>query len=215
MTKDTFTYSDRMDPITEVVVHESVTRTADDCVRVLKRRNLGVHIIINEHGKVYRHNDYLTQVVSHAKGHNRTSVGIEVINPYYPKYTRAELPHGAFIDAPWAHKGQYTLPTFDQCLALYQVISVLLDHPSLNIPNTWVGHDAEKSRFALGPVKGADDIHEGVLAHHYFDHADGAFPVLCAFLFQGRTVGEYRSTYQAAIKACTGAKGAVSLEGLL
>jgi N-acetyl-anhydromuramyl-L-alanine amidase AmpD len=67
--------------VTELVVHESVTRSAADTVAVLKRRRLGVHLIVAADGRVTQHGDLAHDRLAHAGGHNGPSVGIEVTNP--------------------------------------------------------------------------------------------------------------------------------------
>ena len=72
--------------VTELIVHESVTRSAADTVAVLKRRKLGVHLLVAADGGVTQHGDLANDRLAHAGGHNGPSVGVEVTNPYYPKY---------------------------------------------------------------------------------------------------------------------------------
>jgi hypothetical protein len=97
--------------VDELIIHESVTRSAVSTVAVLQRRKLGVHLIVAPDGRVFQHADLAHARLAHAGGHNGPSVGVEVVNPYYPYLLRDDLPWRRTIDAPWAHKDAYVLPT--------------------------------------------------------------------------------------------------------
>ena len=87
-------------PVTELVLHESVTRSALSTVAVLKRRTLGVHLILAPDGKLTQHGDLAHARLAHAGGHNGPSIGVEVVNPYYPYLLRENLPWTRTIAAP-------------------------------------------------------------------------------------------------------------------
>ncbi|ACY13524.1 hypothetical protein [Haliangium ochraceum] len=75
-----------------------------------------------------------------AGGHNRPSVGIEVVNPYYPRNLRDALPWKRVIDAPWAHEKRYVVPTLEQAEATSKLVRVLTGSiAGLSIPRTWRG----------------------------------------------------------------------------
>ena len=168
--------------VTEVIVHESVTRSAADTVAVLKRRRLGVHLVVAADGRVIQYGDLAHDRLAHAGGHNGPSVGIEVTNPYYPKYLRDDLPWSRVIDARWAHRGRYVLPTPEQAEATSRLVGWLTSPAAegLSIPRTWIGLD--DAQLAMGRVEGADQRRPGVYAHHAFGHADGSWLVLYAWL---------------------------------
>jgi hypothetical protein len=63
-------------PVTELVVHETVTRSAGDTVAVLKKRRLGVHLILDERGRYTQHGDLANDRLAHASQHNGPSIGI-------------------------------------------------------------------------------------------------------------------------------------------
>ena len=142
--------------VTEVVVHESVTRSAEATVRVLVRRGLGVHLVVAPDGRVTQHGDLAHDRLAHAAGHNGPSVGIEVVSPYYPAYLRDGLPWRRTLEAPWAHRGRYVLPTPEQAEALARLVGWLTspEAEGLAIPRRWVGLDG--TRLAMGRVEGAD-----------------------------------------------------------
>ena len=47
--------------VNELIIHESVTRSAASTVAVLKRRKLGVHLIVTADRTVYQHADLATE----------------------------------------------------------------------------------------------------------------------------------------------------------
>ncbi|MCB1003814.1 MAG: N-acetylmuramoyl-L-alanine amidase, partial [Acidimicrobiales bacterium] len=66
--------------VDELVIHESVTRSAASTVAALQRRKLGVHLIVAPDGHVFQHGDLAHARLAHAGGHNGPSVGVEVVN---------------------------------------------------------------------------------------------------------------------------------------
>ncbi len=169
-------------PVTEVIVHETVTRSVASTLRVLEKRKLGVHLIISPDGAVTQHGDLACDRLAHAGGHNAPSVGIEVVNPYYPEYLKPNLPWSTVIEAPWAHKRWYVLPTPEQAEATSLLIAWLTspDAEGLCIPRYWVG--LANGSLAMGRVPRPKRKRPGIYAHHYFGHADGAWLVLYAWL---------------------------------
>ncbi|MCZ2126611.1 MAG: N-acetylmuramoyl-L-alanine amidase, partial [Anaerolineales bacterium] len=73
---------------TELVVHETVTRSVVDTVRVLKKRGLSVQLVLGPDGALTQHGDLATDILWHASQHNGASFGVEVVNPYYPSYLK-------------------------------------------------------------------------------------------------------------------------------
>lgn len=170
-------------PTNEVIIHETVTRSAASTVAVLERRGLSVHLIVDPDGLVTQHGDLAARRYTHAgTRHNRVSVGIEVVNPYYPHLLRDGLPWTDTIPARWAHKDAYVLPTPAQAEATAQLIAWLTEPglPGIDIPRTWIGVREHKLR--MGRLPEQPSRREGIWAHHYFGHADGAWLVLYAWL---------------------------------
>ena len=170
-------------PVTEFVIHETVTRSAADAVCVLDRRGLGVHFIIDEHGAVDQHGDPAVDRLAHAgRRHNAVSAGVEVVNPYYPRYLKPGLPWSRVICARWAHKHKYVLPTPAQAETTAQLIAWMTSPAAvgLSIPRQWVG--LRGTNLEMNRVAKARNPAPGVLAHTYFGHSDGAWLVLYAWL---------------------------------
>jgi hypothetical protein len=169
-------------PVTEVIVHETVTRSVASTIRVLEKRKLGVHLIVGPDGAITQHGDLARDRLAHAGGHNAPSVGIEVVNPYYPKYLKPDLPWSSVIEAPWAHKKRYVLPTPQQAEATSRLVAWLTspEAEGLCIPRCWVG--LADGTLAMGRVPRSRRRSPGIYAHHYFGHADGAWLILYAWL---------------------------------
>ncbi len=201
-------------PVTEVIVHETVTRSVASTVKVLERRKLGVHLIVGPDGVVTQHGDLACDRLAHAGGHNAPSVGIEVVNPYYPKYLKPGLPWSTVIEAPWAHKKRYVLPTPEQAEATSRLVAWLTS-PEANglcIPRCWVG--LADGALAMGRVPRSRRSNPGIYAHHYFGHADGAWLVLYAWL---RIVAgqKQEAAYREATARAVGARRSVDLADLM
>lgn len=168
--------------VTELILHETVTRSVAATVKVLMRRGLGVHLIVGPDGDVTQHGDLADDRLAHAGGHNGPSVGVEVVNPYYPYLLRDELPWRRTIKAPWAHKGEYVLPTPAQAEATAKLADWITspNAAGLHVPRAWCGLDG--ARLSMGRIADGDTRRPGIWAHTYFHHADGAWLVLYAWL---------------------------------
>lgn len=185
-----FVNQKRSSSVTEFVVHETVTSSWASTVRVLQPksglnpggRGLGVHFIADADGILYQHGDLATDLFWHASQHNGPSIGVETVNPYYPKIAPQGGPWTEVIsDAPWAAGGKYVVPTKEQAEAVCQTILWATSTDSgLVIPRIWCG--LHGSVLAMGPFEAAKSVSPGIYAHHYFGHADGAWLVLYAWL---------------------------------
>lgn len=151
-----------------IVLHESVTYTREAAVSVLLCRGLGVHYTVDRDGSVQQHAP-LSRYCYHAgAGRNVTSVGVEIINRYYGDHAVAGED---VIDAVWAHKGRYILPTEAQIAAVWDLVHELGgelgigDYPSGTGDTFRWGRDPRVTR-----------AFRGVTAHHRWAHADGLVP---------------------------------------
>lgn len=210
-----FKNAKRNRPVNELILHETVTSSCSQTVDVLVQRGLGVHFIIGAEGIVRQHGDLYEDDLWHANQHNDNSVGIELVNPYYPSYRPANSPWSLVIDAPWAHKGKYTVPTAEQVEATYLLTAWLTseDAVGLEIPRIWPGM-MPQGRIAFGPVAAATQRAPGIYAHYYFGHADGAWLALYCWL---RMVAGLEATeaYAVAVERSTGAHGYVDVSDLI
>lgn len=170
---------------TELILHETVNTSAQATVDTLRARNLGVHLILGEDGTVYQHGDLQKDMLYHAETHNGYSVGIEVVNPFEPRFR----PKGGgawpvTIPAGWAVGGTYCVPPLVQLEALVVLVDWLTHADSgLQIPQRWPALRADK-RLPMNrcPAGWATTNNPGVHAHTYFAHGDGAFLVLYCWL---------------------------------
>lgn len=200
--------------VTELILHETVTRSVDSTVKVLLKRKLGVQLIVGPDGEITQHGDLAQDRLAHAGGHNGPSVGIEVVNPYYPKYASAKLPWKRIIDAPWAHQRRYVVPTPEQAETTAQLVRLLTsdDVEELSIPRTWRGLSG--TRLAMSRLADGDQRVPGIYAHTYFHHADGAWLVLYTWLRLEAGMPECIA-YEEAIRRATGVRRFVDLADLM
>ena len=90
------------------VNHWDVCLSAHSCQKVLDKRGISVHFLIDNDGTIYQ-----TMDMQHAAWHagsertNRASVGVEISNAYYPKYQSWYKEQGfgerPIIDDAWVH----------------------------------------------------------------------------------------------------------------
>lgn len=190
-------------PVTELIIHETVTTSAATTIKVLQRRELGVHFIIGPDGAVTQHNDLALDRVAHAPPHNKRSVGIEVVQPYYPEHLRDGHPWKQVIDAKWAHKKRYVVPTPEQAEATSRLVEWLTSDKAipLEIPRRWLA--VKKTRLAMGRLLTGRLPRPGIYAHTAFGHADGAWPELYSWL-RIEAGFEPAAAYAEAIERATG-----------
>lgn len=53
----------------ELVIHETVTRSVDSTIAVLKKRGLSVHLVMDADGALTQHGDLATDILWHASQH--------------------------------------------------------------------------------------------------------------------------------------------------
>lgn len=166
-------YSRGATEITEVVIHESVTVSREATVKVLKARNLGVHYIVDRDGSVTQHAPLARQCAHASSPHNVRSVALEIVNPYYGNRALEGQPT---IEAVWAHKGVYTLPTLGQLEAAWDTLGVILAAcPKIKLE--FPGAAGDGFTWGRFPWHKTDPSKRpgGVSAHARWDHADGLF----------------------------------------
>ena len=81
-------HSSRTHPPSSVVWHWDAALSAESCYRILKKRGLTTHGVIDNDGTFYQFLDFETHVGWHA-GHrevNKRSIGVDVSNAVYTKY---------------------------------------------------------------------------------------------------------------------------------
>ncbi len=201
-------------PIKELVIHETVTTGVTATIAILQRRKLGVHFIVGPDGAVTQHNDLAYDRVAHAPPHNKYSVGIEIVTPYYPMYLGEGQPWKQAIEAKWAHKKRYVVPTIAQAEATCRLIEWLTSERAipLEIPRRWLGQ--KKNSMVMGRLLTGRLPASGIYAHTYFGHADGAWPVLYAWLRIEAGLDQ-ETAYVEAVRRATGNLRRVDLTDLM
>jgi len=190
--------------INEVVVHETVSTKVD-------RKSAGrpnIHLVLHRDGTFTQHADLVADL-NHANHHNMASFGFETVNPVLPRMASAPdggLPPNltdfpciqntiwASADRPKLEAGghgparnpgrHYVRPTDAQLEAAARLIAWATDSTighGMNIPLNWRGR---RGQFLL---LGRDDPlfanhAPGIHAHGYWNHSDGCFIVLYAWL---------------------------------
>lgn len=202
--------------VTEIIVHETAgpARDVATTIRSLKRRKLGVHFIIGPEGEITQHADLVHDAVSHAGPHNKRAVGIEVFNPYYPKYLKSG-PWEKVIDARWAHGRKYVVPVIEQLEALYQLLTFLTQTKTerFDVPWSIIGLDVAKKRLSMSRVPWTKwGKKPGIYAHAAFAHADGAFPLLYCLI---READPDLAAWELAVNLAEGSKWSADLRGVL
>ena len=90
------------------VNHWDVCLSSTSCQRVLDKRGISVHFLIDNDGTIYQ-----TMDIQHAAWHagsertNRPSIGVEITNAYYPKYQERYVKNGhgerPILKDAWVH----------------------------------------------------------------------------------------------------------------
>ena len=141
------------------VAHWDVCRKSSDTIKVLNKRGLSVHALIDADSYIYMCMP-LENIAYHAgSGFNSISCGVEICNPYYTKYRSADTKRGLSprpIENHTMVHGKKLKPhlgfhvkQIDALAALFEAISFACDIP-LQIPKTrsTVDEDVAKKRFA-------------------------------------------------------------------
>lgn len=182
--------------VTHFVIHESVTMSAAQTNRVLinkrarsakrgknrgKGWDYGIHLNLAPDGHISCHADLIGHRLVQANQLNNDSFGIEIVNPYNPKFGRG--PFTKTMEGPWwcwkpkNAERIYTLPTPAQLRCLAPLCKFLAEHIEglpLEFPTRGLGPrqtriDGWRDGAKPGP---------GIVAHRDFaSHADGRYPL--------------------------------------
>lgn len=175
----------RREPMVHFVLHESVTTSVEATNRALdgKRRrkgyDFGIHFNIAADGHICQHNDPIDHRLVHANQLNDSSCGVEVTNPYNPKFGGA--PWTDTIASPWwcwKPKGGdrvYCKPTPAQLRATVVLCETLTQY-CRDLPRAFPTADLNRGNRR---IKGWDRKAKpgpGIVAHRDFaSHADGRY----------------------------------------
>lgn len=173
----------RVKPLETFVLHETGGNSATGCKDTIKKKGLGIHLVLDKGGLLTCHADLGSEVCWHAGQVNGYSVGIEVVNPYRPELARS--PHGVVVPAEWwtwVPKGkarQYVCPTEIQIRVVVELVPWLCG--VLGVPVSFPTRDlgAKKQQITgwkKPPLGWSARPAAGIVAHRDFaGHADGRF----------------------------------------
>ena len=174
---DSFEAKKRTQPPEHIVIHESVTRSRESTVRILKGKGYGVHFMIDADGSITQHCDPMTESPTHANQLNSSSIGIEIVNPYYPHLWGDPW----FVLEPaqwWTHvpkdkDPEWVAPTEKQIQACSALVSWLCEQiPS--VPLEFPTKDLGPRKTRIKGWKDKAKPKPGIVAHRDFaSHADG------------------------------------------
>ena len=101
------------------VNHWDVCLSSTQCQKVLDKRGISVHFLIDNDGTIYQTLD-LQHAAFHAGNVNRKSVGVEISNAYYPKYQSTYVRNG-FGERPLVEGARVHHSELDPFLDFYPV----------------------------------------------------------------------------------------------
>jgi len=167
----------------QIVLHESLSSGRKSTERILTKRNLGVHFIIDRHGGITQHVP-IERACSHAKGNNHRSVGIEIENPFFGKKLSKTSAKSEVIPVQWLwrtkSRGGYLTNTSAQLNSLYKVISwVCKKAPT--IKKTVPGQKG--SSFYWGSAGGKFSSMSGIIPHNWGKHPHGDGLMAAHYMF--------------------------------
>lgn len=179
--------------ITQIVIHESITNSTSETLAALRNKKdklgqpnpLSVHYIIDKSGTQTQYVD-LNRAAVHGDGegtnHNQQSIGIEIVSPYYATKIGSN-DKSQIIDANWAHRGKYVVPSIIQLEAAWQLIKKLstgvpsgvsAENYKLKLIFPATIYEGTRVAFHWGRWSGHNNA-IGIMAHARWGHSDGLF----------------------------------------
>lgn len=188
-------YRQREVLVTFLVIHESVTMSVARTNYILNKKressaakgdndgkgwDFGIHLNLAPDGHVSCHADLIRHRLVHANQLDDQSIGIEVVNPYNPKF--AKPPFDEVITGDWwtwepeGGERMYTLPTDAQLRAIPLLSKFLTD----NISSLPLAFPTKHLMASNTRIEGWEDraipASPGIVAHRDFaSHADGRY----------------------------------------
>lgn len=166
----------RKKQLTNIVIHETAGLSAGRAKATLEKKGYGIHLIVARDGSISNHADLATEICIHGNQLNPISIGIEFINPYYPKLGKRAPYEVEIIPAQWhthiAGEKGYVLPTKKQIETACILIPWLCS--KLNIPYTFPTWflNAKQPRIKGWQLRAQPG--PGIVAHRDFaGHSDG------------------------------------------
>lgn len=163
------------------VLHETCGNTAKGCIKTLSDNGYGVQLIMHPSGHISCHADLVLDQVIHANQLNGTSFGVEVVNPYAPKYVRDKALWSNIIPAQWwtwCPEGdrRYVTPTEAQMKAARLLVPWLCTVTGVQYRFPTKGLNKKKPQIDGLKMKPKGRPGPGVVAHRDFaSHSDGRY----------------------------------------
>ena len=164
---------------TMFVNHWDVCLSSESCAKILNKRGISVHFLIDNDGTIYQMLD--TQHIAwHAgipryKGGNDKGIGVEISNAYYPKYQEWYIKHG-FGTRPIQEHGYVHGNTLQPFMDFYpiqlQALKVLWEavHLGIGIPLEYPKN--EKGHVDTGVHRECErGIYHGICNHYNFTNS--------------------------------------------
>ena len=191
-----FDHKIRTQKLQHFVLHETCGNTAKGCKNTLLRKEYGVQLILDPKGHLSCHGDLATETMYHANQLNKTSIGMEVVNPYSPLYARPPFtnvfPREWWTWVPSAknedvreilkRKGltkvpkEYVTPTDAQMNAVRLIVPWICNIVGVPYRFPTKGLSKKKRKIDSWNVKPKGRPGPGVVAHRDFaSHSDGRY----------------------------------------
>lgn len=106
----------RQDP-TQIITHFDAALSAASCKRILNKRGISTHFVIDNDGTIYQMVDPAYEAW-HAKGANKQSIGIDISNAFYTKYNKVYKKRTHF-ERPVLKNLKVHGTAIDECLGFY------------------------------------------------------------------------------------------------
>lgn len=179
-------YDRRGTPISQLVIHESISATKEGAIRTLlnakdkktgESQPLSVHFTVDTNGSVSQHLP-LELAGVHADGngtdHNIKSIGVEFIN--LVNVVNPDVKNKILEGVPWVDKHKYVVPPGNQLEAAWQLIQRLCNGGNgvltLQFPACQI--NGNSATFYWGRWGGSLNAN-GVMAHCRWGHSDGLY----------------------------------------
>lgn len=200
-----FKHKKRTRDLIHFVQHETCGNTAKGCKKTLKRKGYGVQLIDAPNGHWSCHGDLIEEVMVHANQCNKTSFGVEHVNPYNPVFVSDAAIFFEYLKAKWwtwvpSAKSvekllkkkkmkkvprQYVKPTFSQIESSKLMIPWLCEITGVPYRFPTKGLGRRQRKIEGWNLRPAAKPGPGVVAHSDFaGHADGRY--ILEYLMNGR-----------------------------
>jgi len=177
-----FKHRARTKPLIHFVLHETCGNTAQGCKNTILRKGYGVQLILAHDGHLSCHGDLVRDRMVHANQLNDTSFGMEVVNPYAPKYVRDHSIWTRIIKAFWwtwcpdKKDRRYVTPTAPQMDVARLLVPWLCSLTGVPFRFPTKGLHKKKRQIDGLTMKPKGRPGAGVVAHRDFaSHSDGRF----------------------------------------